>query len=235
VARRGFGLRLRGCRPSALINEGALKHSLEAIAFDLALAGKGGRNRRAYSASFRFGKEIARGGFSRAQAERMLQDACQRNGLVADDGARSVLATIASGLNDGQQAPRDSPVPRAALSQRCPVARPPLRAEEADAERAKVLRLWRRREPLEGTVAERYLREARRYSGPLPVTLGFLPQSGRHPPALIAAFGMALEPEPGVLEMPDSLVRAVQLTRLLPDGSDRLRDAKAKRLMTLAD
>jgi hypothetical protein len=38
----------------------------------------------------------------------------------------------------------------------------------------KVKRLWARRQPIEATV-ERYLREARRYTGPLPPTLGFLP------------------------------------------------------------
>jgi Toprim domain-containing protein len=92
----------------------------------------------------------------------------------------------------------------------------------------RALTLWRSRQPLCGTIAERYLREARAYGGPLPPTLGFLPARGDYPPALIAAFGIPEEPEPGVIVMPDSNVRGVHITRLLPDGSDRERGDKAK-------
>jgi hypothetical protein len=52
--------------------------------------------------------------------------------------------------------------------------------------------LWQRRQPITGTIAELYLR-ARGYHGRLPGTLGFLPPSRNHSPALIAAFGMATE------------------------------------------
>jgi putative DNA primase/helicase len=41
--------------------------------------------------------------------------------------------------------------------------------------RYRALTLWRRRQPIVGSVAERYLREARGYDGPIPATLGFLP------------------------------------------------------------
>jgi Toprim domain len=53
--------------------------------------------------------------------------------------------------------------------------------------------LWRRREPLLGSVGEVYLREARWYKGTLPATLGYLPPYRDHAPALIAAFGFATE------------------------------------------
>jgi hypothetical protein len=53
--------------------------------------------------------------------------------------------------------------------------------------------LWNRRWPITGSIAERYLREARAYRGRLPSTLGFLPSWRDHPPALIAAFGMTHE------------------------------------------
>jgi hypothetical protein len=72
-----------------------------------------------------------------------------------------------------------------------------------------------------GSIAETYLRTARGYGGPLPATLGFLPSRGNHPPAMIAAFGMATESEPGVLRIADAAVLGVQLTRLLPDGSGK--------------
>jgi hypothetical protein len=92
----------------------------------------------------------------------------------------------------------------------------------------KALALWRSHQPLRGTIAETYLREARAYGGPLPPTLGFLPARQGYPPAMIAAFGIPDEPEPGAMILPDSSVRGVHLTRLLPDGSDRDRGEKAK-------
>jgi hypothetical protein len=73
-----------------------------------------------------------------------------------------------------------------------------------------------------GVCAERYLREARGYDGPIPATLGFLPPQGEHPPALIAAFGLATEPEPTVIDIANANVRAVHLVRLAPDGRSRL-------------
>jgi hypothetical protein len=89
-------------------------------------------------------------------------------------------------------------------------------------EAAKALAKWQRRQAVEGSVAERYLREARRYSGPIPATLGFLPASTEYPPTLIAAFGVAHEPECGAAAIADAEVKAVHLTRLLSDGSDRI-------------
>ena len=70
--------------------------------------------------------------------------------------------------------------------------------------RYRALTLWRRRQPIVGSVAERYLREARGYDGPIPATLGFLPPWGEHPPAMIAALGLATEPEPGIIEIADA-------------------------------
>lgn len=106
------------------------------------------------------------------------------------------------------------------------VAERPQRPEINLAEQAaKARRLWRKRQPVEVSVAERYLRQARAYRGPIPATLGFLPPSADYPPTLIAAFGMASEPEPGVVAIADAAVRGVHVTRLLPDGSDRISKA----------
>jgi hypothetical protein len=41
-------------------------------------------------------------------------------------------------------------------------------------------------------------------------------------------FGIPREPEPGVLEIEEHRIAAIQLTKLVPDGSDRIRDAKGK-------
>jgi Toprim domain len=98
-------------------------------------------------------------------------------------------------------------------------------AERDRAHKAKrqqlALWLWQRRRPIAGSIAETYLRDARGYGGPLPATLGFLPSRGDHHPAMIAAFGLALEVEPGVLTIADDAVRGVHLTRLRPDGSGK--------------
>jgi hypothetical protein len=88
--------------------------------------------------------------------------------------------------------------------------------------------LWSQRRQIAGTIAETYLRQARGIGCPLPATLGFLPAHGEYPPAMIAAFGMAHETEPGVIAIADDAVRGVHITRLLPDGSDRERGDRAK-------
>jgi hypothetical protein len=77
--------------------------------------------------------------------------------------------------------------------------------------------LWDHRQSLEGSIAERYLREVRGYGGQIPPSLGFLPaREGRHP-AMVAAFSMIAESEPGVLAEPVD-VAAVHLTLLALDG-----------------
>jgi hypothetical protein len=86
--------------------------------------------------------------------------------------------------------------------------------------------LWSQRQPIEGTLAHKYLRETRGYRGQLPRTIGFLPARGAHAPAMIAAFGIAVEVEPGSIEIADHAVRGVHLTRLKVDGSKA--DAPAK-------
>jgi hypothetical protein len=110
------------------------------------------------------------------------------------------------------------------------------RAETAERERISASRqlrkarwLWSRcRHNLLGSIAEIYLRDNRRYLGPFPPTLGYLPPRDEYPPALIAAFGFPAEPEPGTLDIADDAVSGVHLTRLLPDGSDRERGERAK-------
>jgi putative DNA primase/helicase len=101
-----------------------------------------------------------------------------------------------------------------------PAPKPP-KSKDGD-NHEKALAIWRRRRTIaEDNPVWRYLREARRYDGRLPATLGFLPARGEHPPCMIAAIGLTDEPEPGVLAISDSAVRGVHLTRLRPDGSGK--------------
>jgi hypothetical protein len=91
--------------------------------------------------------------------------------------------------------------------------------QATDADRLNLARwLWKQRRPLPGTLGERYLKEARNFHGAFPCTLGYLAARGRHVHAVVAAFGLPDEPEPGVLALPDSAVRGVQLIRLGDDA-----------------
>jgi hypothetical protein len=74
--------------------------------------------------------------------------------------------------------------------------------------------LWGLREPIsEDCPAGLYLRRTRGYHGPIPPTLGYLPANGKHPPAMIAAFGFCEEPEPALIA-PPAIVTGIHLTRL---------------------
>jgi hypothetical protein len=101
---------------------------------------------------------------------------------------------------------------------------PKPKPDKADdtAERLRIARfLWSQRRPIDGTPGERYLREARGYGGTIWPTIAYLPAHGDYQHAVIAAFGLPEETEPGMLEMRDDAVRGVHLIRLLRDGSDR--------------
>ena len=86
---------------------------------------------------------------------------------------------------------------------------------------AKAAWLWQQRQLIIGSIAELYLREARGITCALPPTLAFLPPTklGHHP-AMISAFGLCDEIEPGLLGEPQN-VEAVHLTLLRVDGSGK--------------
>ena len=115
------------------------------------------------------------------------------------------------------------------------------KAEAAERDRAtraerlsKAQWLWSRSRPIFGTVAERYLRDARRYDGPISATLRFLPARGDHGPAMLAAFGMANEPEPGRIEIDPCDLCGVHITRLAPDGSGKAGTERDKIMVGLS-
>jgi hypothetical protein len=88
-------------------------------------------------------------------------------------------------------------------------------------QRDKAAWLWSQRQPIAGTIAETYLREARGIACPLPATMGYLPsRKPEHRDALIAAFAFADELEPGTIAAPHG-VGAVHLTLLREDGSGK--------------
>lgn len=89
-------------------------------------------------------------------------------------------------------------------------------------------RLWTGRDPVAGTPAEVYLREARGYTGRIPDTLGFLPARDGYAPAMIAGFGLAVEPIPGAASLPVAMLAGVHLTKLAPDGRGKAGTEKDK-------
>jgi phage/plasmid primase-like uncharacterized protein len=113
------------------------------------------------------------------------------------------------------------------------VAKRETRQEPDEYERrqaSKAAYLWLQRYPIKSSPAETYLRK-RGYAGPLPATLGYLKpeKPGRHP-AMIAAFGIPDEPEPGRVGEPRGAVTAIHLTLLRPDGSDKA-DVKSNKIV----
>jgi phage/plasmid primase-like uncharacterized protein len=106
-------------------------------------------------------------------------------------------------------------------SPRQTVSEPPESRDHESEQHRKAAWLWSHRQPIEGTPAERYLREARGYGGPILATLAYLPPSPKYPePKMIAAFGPREETEPGIIAAPRK-VEAVHLTLLKADGSGK--------------
>jgi hypothetical protein len=139
-----------------------------------------------------------------------------------------VSYTCARCGESGYARDRDAPKPSASTCTRLRAEMEERSHDAAAARLSKALGLWRLRQPIRGSIAETYLREARAYQGPLPPTLGFLPARGDHAPAMIAAFGLSVEIEPSVMALPTDRIAGVHLTRLSPDGQDRDRGDKAK-------
>ena len=112
---------------------------------------------------------------------------------------------------------RRQSITQAALRQRREFNQPA--ADNTEARQAKARWLWQQRQPAQGTIVEQYLREARGFDGLIPATIGFLPARDSHSPAMICAFGMPTEPEPGVLSIDKEAIQAIHITRLAADGS----------------
>ena len=74
---------------------------------DLARVPAGGRNAALNKTAWKLGHWVAAGALEQAAVEDALYAAAERNGLVADDGARQCWATIRSGLSAGLQQPID--------------------------------------------------------------------------------------------------------------------------------
>jgi hypothetical protein len=90
--------------------------------------------------------------------------------------------------------------------------------------------LWARSQPAEETV-QTYL-SSHGIDMVAPATVRFLPSGAKNPyPAMITAFGIALEPELGRLTISSESVCGVHLTYLQPNGSGKAPIGPAKRMI----
>jgi phage/plasmid primase-like uncharacterized protein len=93
--------------------------------------------------------------------------------------------------------------------------------QERAKQRDKARYLWRVSQPAGGTIVETYLR-SRGISMPIPATIRYLPpRTPEHQPAMITVYGIPAEPEPGFLAIDETVITAVHLTLLKPDGSSK--------------
>lgn len=89
--------------------------AIEEEARTLASMGKdSGRNIQLNTAAFNLGQLVAGGLLDVGEVRAALVAACEQNGLVKEDGMRTVLATIRSGLSAGARSPRKPPEQEAA-------------------------------------------------------------------------------------------------------------------------
>lgn len=89
--------------------------AIEEEARNLAGMGKdSGRNNALNTAAFNLGQLVAGGLLDAGEVRAALVAACEQNGLVKEDGMRSVLASIRSGLSAGARKPRTAPEQEAA-------------------------------------------------------------------------------------------------------------------------
>jgi hypothetical protein len=89
--------------------------AIEEEARNLAGMGKdSGRNNALNTAAFNLGQLVAGGLLDAGEVRAALVAACEQNGLVREDGMRSVLASIRSGLSAGARKPRTAPEHEAA-------------------------------------------------------------------------------------------------------------------------
>ena len=117
-AERTLFLRPAAASPSALPEKeidarrylATARTALDREAQALALACKPGRNRRLFEVACKLGKWIHNGILASDALMAALSDACNHNGLIAENGNRDLLQTVARGLAKS----RNDPLPKLA-------------------------------------------------------------------------------------------------------------------------
>jgi putative DNA primase/helicase len=144
--------------------------------------------------------------------------------LSLRDGDRGLIVHCFVGCSPGDIYAAIRRVDRGLLQPGQTAREPVKRSSEYERrQHEKASYLWSQRRRITGGIAERYLRDVRGITCTLPATLAFLPPlKPEHAPAMIAAFTLVDEVEPGALAAPSaSDVGSVHLTPLKPDGSGK--------------
>jgi hypothetical protein len=89
--------------PTVANAAGYVKAALDGEYADIANAAIGNRNHRLYQSAMKLGRFVPDGRCAESDIESVLLAAAEANGLVAEDGAGPVLATIRSGIRNGAQ------------------------------------------------------------------------------------------------------------------------------------
>lgn len=95
----------------AAVNSKAVEAYVDTILKDvdlLAVAPSGGRTNLLFKTACRLGNVVGAGLLSYTDAEALLMSAAVANGLVKEDGERSIRQQINNGLTDGQASPLDT-------------------------------------------------------------------------------------------------------------------------------
>lgn len=81
------------------------KTALQRAHDELANVSEGGRNHALNATAYSLGRLVAAGLATQADVERTLLDACEKNGLLGEDGQYATEATLRSGLTGGARHP----------------------------------------------------------------------------------------------------------------------------------
>jgi Protein of unknown function (DUF3631) len=93
-----------------------LQSTLRSQQSQVAAARPGGRNKSLYTAALKLGNFVAGAGLAEPLVLATLIEAARTNGLLQEDGARAINATIQSGLETGRRSPRSVPPVGATLT-----------------------------------------------------------------------------------------------------------------------
>jgi len=87
------------------------RKALEQICEELSDIRRGGRDNARNGACYRVGRLVAGGNLDRSDAEAGLLDACERNGLISEEGYETVRKRVERGIDDGMSAGAAGPDP----------------------------------------------------------------------------------------------------------------------------
>jgi hypothetical protein len=119
-----------------------------------------------------------------------------------------------------------------AEAEKAKIERQKLEADEEAKRRSTAVWLWDRTRPAAGTIIETAYLPARGIHVTPPSTMRYLAPDARNPhPAMVCAFGLAEELEPGILSITREAIAGIHLTYLRADGKGKAAVDPTKRMI----